>query len=203
MANDSSKILPKEALDVAIDAVSEILGEAGVNSVVKHANLDYLLVNGKVVDGQKPTFGDVGQVTEAFFDIYGKRGATAILKRTGRVQFQKWNEAYPTALSAAGLALKAMAPAARIKTTLNVVKLAAKHIVHVESEVKEDQDKIYFAAFQCPYCAGVHADQSYCLTAVGAIEAVTKWATGDIWNVKEISCLAMGNKACVFEISPT
>lgn len=202
MPNDSSKVIPVDALNVAIGAFSEILGTSGVLSVVRHAKINISFENGKVIKDKNPTFGDVGQVTEAFFDIYGSKGAAAILKRTGRVLFQKWHEAYPTALNTVGTALKVMSPAARIKTVLNVVKLAAKHIGHVETDVREENGLVYFAAFQCPFCAGTHGEETICFAATGAIEAVSKWATGETWKVNEISCMSMGKQACVFRISP-
>ena len=95
-----------------------------------------------------------------------------------------------------------MTPANRIKAVLKVVKLAAKHIGHVDVDVREQNGIVYFAAFQCPFCAGIHGDQAYCFAAAGAIESVSKWATGEIWKVNEVGCMAMGNKACVFRISP-
>lgn len=193
-------VLPAEAVQVALDAVAEILGISGIRSVLQHVGFEEYLTSDTVKVDLPVTFEQIGIVTEAFIDIYGERGARAILKRAGRIQFEKWREAYPSALNAANLALKTLPPNGRVKATLNAVKFAAKHIVGVETDVQEREGVIYFAVFQCPYCAGVQADKPFCLTAVGAIEAVTLWATGERWRVREVSCLATGSSACVFQI---
>ena len=95
-----------------------------------------------------------------------------------------------------------MSPYGGIKTALGAVKLAAKHIVKVETDIAERDGAIYFATFQCPYCAGVKSERPFCLTAVGAFEALTLWTNKEQWRVREIRCIACGDDACVFELMP-
>ena len=200
--DDSDLKLPSQALEVAGQAVLEILGEAGAKAVAKSAGLSDYLVNGKLAPGKDVTFGHVGRVTQALIDLYGERGAGALLRRVGRVQFLKWQEAYPAALGVAGVALKALPPSARVKMVLKAVAMAAKQIVDVQAAVEDVDHRLRFSAKQCPYCSGVHNDQPFCMTAIGALEEVTRWATGERWIVTEETCRAAGADACRFLLLP-
>lgn len=200
--DDSHIKLPPQALEVAGQAILEILGEAGARAVAKRAGLSDYLIDGKLVPGKDVTFGHVGRVTQALIDLYGERGAGALLRRVGRVQFLKWQEAYPAALGVAGVALKALPPAARVKTVLKAVSVAARQIVGVDASVEDSGRALAFSAHQCPYCSGVRADHAFCMTAIGALEEVTRWATGERWAIAETACRATGADACVFELAP-
>jgi len=202
MSDDAHLVLPSEAVVVALQTVTEIVGLSGIRTVLRHAGLDTYMQDGKVAEGMEVTFGHIGQVSQALMDIYGPRGAAAMLRHAGSLQFTKWQEAYPGALGVAQIALKALPPMGRVRMVLKAVTVAAKQIVNVESSIDANGDKVVFKAYQCPYCSGVKADHKYCLTAVGALEAVTEWATGNKWSVEETACRAMGNDACVFELNP-
>lgn len=202
MGDDVHLVLPSEAVDVALQTVTEIVGLSGIRTVLRRAELETYLQDGRVVDGMDVTFGHIGKVSQALIDIYGQKGAAAMLRHAGSLQFAKWQEAYPGALGVAQVALKALPPMGRVKMVLKAVTVAAKQIVKVDTRMEEDGDSVFFTAFQCPYCSGVKADHVYCLTAVGALESVTEWATGEKWAVAETTCRAAGGDACVFELTP-
>ena len=198
--NDDRHIpLPPEAVDVAIQTVTEIIGESGAKTILKRAGMLEYLQDGKLALGVKPTFGDVGRVTTAMIDIYGERGAGAMLKRAGRVQFTKWREAYPAAIGLAGVALKALPVGIRLKTVLKAVSVAAKQIAGVDTEVSDGENgSLVFKTHQCPYCSGVQTHSPFCLTAVGALDEVGHWATDQRWSTVETECRANGAETCTF-----
>lgn len=198
---DLDMVLPAEAVEVALRTVEEIIGKAGLRTVARQVGLDDLLdEQGGLKPGVEVRFQHVGKMTRGLLEVYGERGAAAMLRRAGRIQFQRWLEAYPTALGVAGAALRALPPDKRLEVVLKAVSAAARRLVGVETEVTRDGERLAFRALQCPYCAGVTATRPFCLTAVGALEEVARWATGQPWRVRETSCMAQGDPACVFEM---
>jgi predicted hydrocarbon binding protein len=91
----------------------------------------------------------------------------------------------------------------RVRTILKTVSVAAKQIVGVDTALEDRNGAVVFTARQCPYCSGVHASSAFCLTAVGALDEVAHWATGERWVTAETACRANGAPACVFEVRPT
>ncbi|RME87060.1 MAG: hypothetical protein D6770_10385, partial [Anaerolineae bacterium] len=114
-----------------------------------------------------------------------------------------WLEAYPGVLGAVQTALKALPPHRRLLTVLQAVGAAARRLVGVHTEVHAGENGLRFTTQQCPYCAGVQADRPFCLTAVGALEEVARWATGSPWRVSETQCMARGDSTCTFLLEPT
>lgn len=200
---DLTMPLPDEAVQVAVRAVEEVIGAAGLRTVARQCGLEELLdEQGRVRPGVTVCFQDVGRLTQGLLEVYGVRGAAATLRRAGRVQFQQWLAAYPTALGVAAAALKALPPGRRVQTVLQAVATAAQRLVGVKAEVQSQADGLHFIAHQCPYCAGVQADHPFCQVAVGALEEVTRWATDRAHRVREVRCMAQGDLVCEFVIEP-
>jgi predicted hydrocarbon binding protein len=202
--DDRNLPLPPEAVDVAVQTVRELIGESGAAGILQRANMLDYLKDGKLAPGKKPTFGDVGRVTQAMIDMYGTKSASATLKRAGRVQFTKWRENYPAAIGLASAALKTLPADIRMKTMFKAVGMAAKQIAHVDTEFFENPDgSLTFKAYQCPYCSGVQTAIPFCHTAVGALDELAIWVTNSPWQTEEIECRAMGAEACTFVLRPS
>ncbi len=197
--DDRHLVLPPEAVDVAIQTVRELLGESGASIILQRANMLDYLKDGRLAPGKRPTFGDVGRVTQAMIDVYGPKSASATLKRAGRVQFTKWRENYPLAIGLASTALKSLPADLRLKTLLKAVTMAAKQIAQVDTEFIEKPDgTLLFKTYQCPYCSGVHTSSAFCHTAIGALDELAFWVTNQAWQTEEIECRAQGAETCTF-----
>ncbi len=200
--DDAALVLPPQAVKVAFLTVREVIGQGGMNTLLRHAGLAEYVGRTELEAGESVTFGDIGRLTETMADVYGQYGAKAILQRLGRVQFRTWQEAYPTALGTAKTALRAFPVQTRLRLALNSVSLAARQIAHVECRVSQNGKALVFEALQCPYCSTVRAEQPFCHTAVGALEEVALWASnGKRFTVEETACRAMGHPACRFTVT--
>ena len=201
VGNDADMVLPPEAVEVAFITVREVVGQGGINTLLRRAGLEDYEGRTELKKGEQVTFGHIGRLTQAMIDLYGLRGATAILRRAGRVQFRTWREAYPKAIGTARVALRALPVLTRLRLVLNSVSLAAGQIAHVECHISQDDDYIFFEACQCPYCSTLQAESPLCETAVGALEELATWVSnGKRFEVQEVSCRAMGDPACRFAI---
>jgi len=202
--DDADMVLPPEAVEVAFLTVREVIGQKGMDTLLRYAGFAEYEGRATLPPEEKVTFGDIGRLTQAMVDLYGRRGATAILQRAGRVQFRTWREAYPTAIGSARFALRALPARARPKVVLSSVALAARQIAHVQCNLDQDDEYYYFETYQCPYCSTVEAEWPFCRTAVGALSELAAWACdGKRFQVEETHCRAMGHPTCRFAISKT
>ncbi|NOZ05401.1 MAG: hypothetical protein GXP41_03485 [Chloroflexi bacterium] len=201
VGNDADMVLPPEAVKVAFLTVREVVGQGGIDTLLRRAGLEEYEGRTSLEKDEQVTFGHIGRLTQAMIDLYGMRGAKAILRRTGRVQFRTWREAYPKAIDTAKVALRAFPLLTRLRLVLNSISLAANQIGHVECHVSQDDDYIFFEACQCPYCSTLQAENPLCETAVGALEELTTWVSnGKRFEVTEVACRALGDPVCRFAI---
>jgi len=183
----------------AILAIGEVMGERGLNVVLRQAGL------GRYVDELPPNDLEQGVSTveyatlnQAVEEFYGRAGK-GMLRRIGRASFRYGVEEQATLMGVAGAALKLMPRKTRVKFVLTQT---AKSLMDVNDEtyieVQETPEGFVFADFTCGVCCCRKAERPICHLYIGSISEAVKWATGHDYEVRELECRAMGAEACRF-----
>jgi predicted hydrocarbon binding protein len=201
MVHQEDAVIVNALVRQALIASEEVMGENGLNIVLKSAKLDRFIGN------YPPDNLDAGIKTveysllnQAIEDFYG-RGGRGILKRIGKASFQYGLNEQPALMGLAGIALKALPHKQRIKFVLSSVADALKKSnPQVNAWVDEEADTIFFAEDTCGICHSRTSDKPICYLMVGSLTEAVLWATGGTYDIRETQCMAMGAECCRFEV---
>lgn len=185
----------------ALTSMQEVMGDNGLNAVLKTCGLDKFVGNFPPND-LEPSIkaSQYAQLNQAIEDFYG-RGGRGILRRVGRASFQYGVREQAALLGVAGVALKVMPQKERIKFILNGMANALKKSnPEVDAHLDESDGVLAYVESTCAICNGRHSEKPICYLYVGSVYEAVQWATGKEYNVIETHCIAKGDEYCRFEI---
>jgi len=185
----------------ALVAVEEVMGQNGLNAVLRTSGLQQYIGN-LPPDDLNPSVksSDYARLNEAIEDFYG-RGSRGMLQRIGKASFQYAVREQSALLGLAGAALKILPRKQQIRFILNGLANALKKSNSlVQVEIEETGNTFAYVAHTCSVCYGRQSDEPVCRLYVGSIGEAVRWATGQPYQVKETHCLATGDPYCRFEV---
>jgi hypothetical protein len=185
----------------ALVSAQEVMGENGLNAVLRSSGLDRFIGNFPPNDlNPGIRTAEYAKFNEAIEAFYG-RGGRGMLKRIGRASFQYGIREQAALLGVAGVALKLLPDKQRIKFILNgLVDALKKSNPQVNAWVEENGETFAYLDSTCGICHGRRSDQPICHLYIGSIGEAVLWATGVEREVVETHCTAMGDPYCRFEI---
>lgn len=191
----------------ALLAAEEVLGKPDLDGLLKEAGLVYYIDNypppNLAITGQT-TFGDYARLNTILVQTFPE-GQT--VRRIGQIQgryvIKQQDSAFDRAIIALAKALpvsvRIRMAAESLRRNINRVDLDAGQTVRI---AVEDRGKhVAYIQHDCPLCAGKVSSHPMCALQAGAFEEGTRWLVGTPAQVEEVSCRAIGDPACVWEIS--
>ncbi len=201
MVEPQDAVIVNALVRQALVAAQEVMGENGLNTVLRTSGLQRFVGNLPPEDlkpGVKAT--EYAQLNEAIEAFYG-RGARGMLRRIGKASFQYAVREQASLMGLAGAALKLLPQRQRILFVLNnMVSALKKTNPQVDAWVEDKDGKIAFVERTCAICMGRHSAGSICHLYIGSIGEAVRWATGLDYDVRETHCHARGDPYCRFEI---
>jgi bacteriochlorophyll 4-vinyl reductase len=194
-------MLPNSLMLQALVSIQEVMGEKGLNAVLRASGLSKYIQNFPPNDlNPSISFSDYALLNQAIEDFYG-RGGRGILRRIGRASFQFGVREQAALLGIAGAALKLLPKRQRVKFILNSIGSALKKTMpNTEFTLEEDGHKIAYMTPHCSICYGRHSTKPVCHLFVGSLDEAVRWATGDTLPVRETHCIAKGDPYCRYEV---
>jgi len=185
----------------ALTSMQEVMGDNGLNAVLKSCGLDRFVGNFPPND-LEPSINasQYAQLNQAIEDFYG-RGGKGMLRRIGKASFQYGVREQAALLGIAGTALKLLPEKQRIKFILNGMADALKKSnPQVNAWLDDSGSKLAYVDATCAVCNSRHSDHSICYLYIGSVSEAVQWATGKEYEVIETHCIAKGDEYCRFEI---
>jgi bacteriochlorophyll 4-vinyl reductase len=201
MVHREDQVIVNALVRQALVAAQEVMGENGLNAVLRASGLDRFIDN-LPPDNLDPAVktSEYARFNQAIEEFYG-RGGRGILQRVGRASFQYAVSNQAALMGLAGVALKVLPKKQRLQFILNSMADALKKSnPQVKAWVEEIDGKFIYAESTCAICHGRQSDKPICHLYVGSLSEAIKWATGDDYEVRETACLAMGDACCQFEV---
>ncbi|MGE5250498.1 MAG: V4R domain-containing protein [Bacteroidota bacterium] len=184
----------------ALVAAQEVMGENGLNAVLRSCGLERYIGNFPPDDLepaiQTPQYARFNQAIEEF---YG-RGGRGMLRRIGKASFQYGVREQAAILGVAGVALKLLPERQRIRFILNGVADALRKSNPQVEVWLEEGERIAYAESTCAICHGRKSEAPICHLYVGSLAEAVEWATGKPHEIRETHCMAMGDPYCRFEV---
>jgi predicted hydrocarbon binding protein len=201
MAREDAVIL-NALVRQALVAAQEVMGENGLNAVLRASGLERFVGNFPPND-LNPSIqaSQYARFNAAIEEFYG-RGGRGMLKRIGKASFEYGLREQSSLLgAAAGAALKLLPERQRIKIILNQVASALKKTnPQVEAWVDDSGERVAYLESTCAICNGRTSETPVCHLYVGSIGEAVRWATGREHEIIETQCLAKGDPHCRFEV---
>jgi bacteriochlorophyll 4-vinyl reductase len=185
----------------ALVAAQEVMGENGLNAVLRASGLERFIGNFPP-DDLNPAIqtSQYARLNAAIEEFYG-RGGPGILKRVGKASFEYAVREQSALLGLAGAALKLLPEKQRIKFILNqMVSALKKTNAQVEAWVDDSGERVAYLESTCAICHSRTSDKPICHLYIGSIGEAVRWATGREHVITETHCLAKGDPCCRFEV---
>ena len=185
----------------ALVSAEEVMGQNGLNAVLRTAGLERFVGNLPANDMQ-PSIktSDYASLNRAIENFYG-RAARGMLRRIGRASFQYGVREQAALLGVAGVAIKLLPRKQRIMFILNGMADALKKSnAEVDAWMEEKNNTVAFVDRSCAICWGHQSEQPICHLYVGSVGEAVLWATGVEHEIIETHCIARGDEYCRFEV---
>jgi predicted hydrocarbon binding protein len=185
----------------ALVAAQEVMGENGLNAVLRSCGLERY-IGSLPPDDLEPAIqtAQYGRFNQAIEEFYG-RGGRGMLRRIGKASFQYGIREQAALLGIAGAALKLLPERQRIKFILNALANALrKSNNQVEVWIDEDGERLAYMDSTCGVCHARKSETPICHLYAGSIGEAVEWATGKPHGITETHCMARGDEYCRFEV---
>lgn len=195
-------VLVNALMRQALIAVEEVMGKNGLTTVLRTSNLS------QYIDAMPPndlnpavTGADYAGLNKAIEDFYG-RGGRGILQRIGKASFEYGLREQSALMGLAGIALKILPPKQQIHMVFNSIASALKKTNSMDRiEVEAGKGFVAYIAHSCSICYGRQSEKPLCYLYLGTFNEAVRWATGQLYPVRETDCIACGANYCRFEVT--
>ena len=200
--SESTELANKGFLVILL-GVEDVVGKRGMATILRQANLSQYINHYPPSDMEKGghELKYMAQINHALFDIYGVRGAKAILHRVGRERWKNATAENGALASATKIALKFLPRRRQLKLALDVASKAYSEQLNTTVRIGEESNCFYWEDPTCGNCMEWKSDIPVCYTTAGFVHGLAAWATGsEDWRVDEVQCRARGDAVCRHQI---
>jgi predicted hydrocarbon binding protein len=190
----------------ALIAAEEVVGKQGINVVLREAGLERVIGN-LPADTLKATgnftFGEYASLNAALQNFFG-RAAKSMVLRIGRLSARQGIDQQSAIFGLAALVASKLLPySAQVKLLLEAMRDGFDKVYgrKMHLVVEDRGDHYAYLDYECANCAGKQSDAPMCWIHLGVIQEGVRWQTGKEADVKEVACRALGDEACVWEVS--
>jgi predicted hydrocarbon binding protein len=197
------KELVNRAFRVILLGVEDVVGKNGMAAVLRAAKLPQYIDNYPPSDTENGGHAVhyLSNINHALYDIYGARGARAILNRIGRGRARKAIEENATFANATRAATMLLPRRMRIKLSLEKVSKEYSHQMGTSIKISEDAESIYWEDPLCSSCLDWKSETPVCYTNAGFIFGILSWGLGDDdLQIQEVTCRAKGDAVCKYRV---
>lgn len=193
---NEDKFYPNRWVRIILIATEEIVGKNGVNALLNMGGLSTYIDNYPPDNMKKEVpFAHVGQLQQAFWDMYGARGARAFAVRAGKKTFNDGLDSFGSVATAARAAMKIGSLERRIGLGLQFFAKFFNQVSDQEVSLTDDDKSWYWNILICPMCTNRDTDSPVCHLAVGVLQGALEnfVDTDKRFNVSPTQCIGQGD----------
>ena len=193
---------PNRWARIIFTSAEEIVGEKGVIALLNMASLKKYIHNYPPDNMDKEfSFTDLGKLQQAFWDMYGPRGARVFATRAGQQSLKDGLTSFGSVARAAQVAMKIGSLDKRIQTGLHFFAKFFNTVSDQVVVVQEDENHWIWVIERCPLCCGRSAEKPVCHLAVGVLQGALAWASnGKQYRITPTACIGAGDPKSIIKI---
>ncbi|MFT3892938.1 MAG: 4-vinyl reductase [Anaerolineales bacterium] len=185
--------------------MDEVIGQMGVNAVLRLASLSSLIDNYPPDNTERNfSFSTVSSLTEMMEQVYGPHGGRGLALRVGRACFNYGVRQYGVQLGLTEMAFRLLPLPAKLNAGSTAFAELFNKFTDQKVRIEQEDGKILWHIERCPLCWERHSSEPVCHLAVGLLQEALYWLSGGkVFNVEEKTCIAAGDETCTIEIDQT
>jgi len=203
--------IPSLLLHVVFQQVQDLMGDKSLAMLLRQSGLaDYIAHPPPADESPSISIQAYSKLLASIYDLFGPRGSRPIFLQGGRRGGQEIRRLHPARYAVAGTALKLLPENKRIELILQKVEEEGVELYGNPHSLREEEDAFYMEISDCPYCAeiarraregGLAVNRPVCLIPAAVMQEMVEWGSGNLHPVQEVSCISLGDPACVFRIA--
>ena len=193
---------PNRWARIILTSAEEIVGAKGVTALLNMAGLQKYINNYPPDNMNKDfSFTEIGKLQQAFWDMYGPRGARVFAIRAGRQSFKDGLTSFGSVARAAQMTMKLGSMEQRIKAGLIFFGKFFNNVSDQVVRVDEDDEYWYWYIERDPLSCGRTSDKPVGHLAIGVLQGALHWASaGKEFRIMQTQCISMGDAESKFAI---
>lgn len=186
-------------------AMEEVIGQSGVNTVLRLAGRDELIQNYPRPSSERAfSFETVSGLHISLEQVYGPRGGRGLALRTGRACFKYGIKEYGSIMGITEMAFRLLPLSTKLHAGARTFADLFNRHTDQKVRLEETETQILWHIERCPLCWGRSESEPVCHLAVGLLQEALYWLSGGkVFNVEETACIAMGAPECTITIDKT
>jgi len=186
-------------------SMDEVMGQMGVNAVLRLASLSSLIDHYPPDDTERNfPFSTISGLTEIMEQVYGPHGGRGLALRVGRACFNYGVRQYGTQMGLTEMAFRLLPLPAKLTAGANAFAALFNNFTDQKVRIEQEDGKILWHIDRCPLCWERRATEPVCHLAVGLLQEALFWLSGGkVFNVEEKTCIAAGDESCTIVIDQT
>jgi predicted hydrocarbon binding protein len=193
---------PKRLGRIIYQAMEEILGYAGVDSILQHASPPEF-TDRDPANTQDPIFPfeRVRVFQSALEGRYGKKAGHGLSQRVGRACVKYGLREFGSEMGLTDLSFRLLPLPARLKVGSDALARLLNQITDQIIHLEFNERYITWQIERCPICFGRRSEEPCCALMVGLIQEGLYWVSGGKnFRVEEKKCVACGDSTCTIEV---
>jgi predicted hydrocarbon binding protein len=194
---------PNKMGRIMLLAMEEVMGRNGVNAVLNLARLQHRIGDYPPNNFDKNfAFSEVGQLLQALDEMYGPRGGRGLARRAGHACFKFGIKDFGPMLGIADLTFRVLPLGMKLRVGFEVLAQTFNKFTDHLVRLGEDEQYFQWIIERCGTCWERKTSSPCCHLASGILEEGLYWVSGGKnFYVEEVSCIAVGDPACVILIN--
>ena len=196
------------SMRIYLETVQNVVGSNGLKSILNYAHLEKYIEFPPDNDDVVIPLEDIRFLCRALLELFGQKGARTLQLKIGRENVRRGLEKRPAIARGLKIACVLVPETKKMRIVLEkMVEISKKRYTSTvytpdeRVELREDEDFFFIIERDGWESEDIVAQMPVCDVYRGTIEAVIEWVTGNVHEVKEIECRAMGHPADVFRIA--
>ena len=172
---------------IYLETIENVVGSNGLKSILNYAHLEKYIEFPPDNDDVVIPLEDIKLLCRALLELFGQKGARTLQLKIACVLVPETKKMR--------IVLEKLVETSRERYTSTV------YTPDERVELREEEDFFFIIERDGWESEDIVAQMSVCDVYRGTIEAAIEWVTGNVHEVKEIECRAMGHPADVFRIA--
>ncbi len=191
---------PNRFMLYLLRAMEEVMGQHGLDETLARAGIESLPPDDLA---REFPFERIAALNAALDDMYGQRGGRGMALRAGRAWFAQGMKSFGALGGIGDPAFRRLPLEDRVRLALQAQAEVFTRFSDQPSHVEIAQGVLRFVIEASPFAWGRSAEKPVCHPLVGLLQECARGASnGRDFTVREASCIAAGDPACVITIHP-